>query len=117
MRNCLGFRPTSDTMTCSARRPIYTPHRNCSARRAAALRNALDSEVPAMTHRTTPNPLLSLTQSFFRDYLDRTRGVTSHTVRAYRDSLKLFFEFLSGLTGRTIAQLSLDDVTSETVKA
>jgi site-specific recombinase XerD len=70
-----------------------------------------------MTHRTTPNPLLSLTQSFFRDYLDRTRGVTSHTVRAYRDSLKLFFEFLSGLTGRTIAQLSLDDVTSETVKA
>jgi site-specific recombinase XerD len=70
-----------------------------------------------MTHRTKPDPLLSLTQSFFRDYLERTRGVSPHTVRAYRDTLKLFFEFLSGLTGRTIAQLRLEDVTSDTVKS
>lgn len=43
--------------------------------------------------RPKPDSLLTLTQSFFLNYLQSTRGASSHTVRAYRDALKLFFLF------------------------
>jgi integrase/recombinase XerD len=61
--------------------------------------------------------LLGLTQSFFHDYLLHTRGASAHTIRAYRDTLKLFFLFLAARKRRTIADLSLDDVQAETVLA
>jgi integrase/recombinase XerD len=61
--------------------------------------------------------ILGLTQSFFNEYLLRTRGASSHTIRAYRDALKLFFLFLASRKHRTIADLSLDDVQSEAVLA
>jgi site-specific recombinase XerD len=61
--------------------------------------------------------LLGLTQSFFQDYLLHTRGASACTIRVYRDTLKLFFLFLAALKHRTIADLSLDDVQSETVLA
>src|SRR5688500_6618877 len=61
--------------------------------------------------------LLGLTQSFFYDYLLRTRGASAHTIRAYRDALKLFFLFLADRKHRTSADLSLDDVESEAVLA
>ena len=38
--------------------------------------------------------LLSSTQDFFQKYLRQTRGASAHSVRAYRDALKLFFLFL-----------------------
>ena len=47
----------------------------------------------------------------------RTRGASAHTIRAYRDTLKLFFLFLAARKRRTIADLSLDDVQSEAVLA
>ena len=37
------------------------------------------------------DPLLAYVESFFRDYLQRLRGASSHTVRAYRDTLRLLF--------------------------
>ena len=40
--------------------------------------------------------LLALVQSFFRDYLRNVRGASDHTIRAYRDALRLFFLFLAG---------------------
>jgi integrase/recombinase XerD len=43
--------------------------------------------------RAKPDALLALTQSFFVSYLQSTRGASGHTVRAYRDALKLFFLF------------------------
>ena len=46
--------------------------------------------------RFKPDSLLALTQSFFLNYLRSMRGASSHTVRAYRDALKLFFLFLGG---------------------
>jgi site-specific recombinase XerD len=61
--------------------------------------------------------LLGLTQSFFQDYLLHTRGVSACTIRGYRDTLNLFFLFLAASKHRTIADLSLDDVQSETVLA
>lgn len=67
--------------------------------------------------RCTPESLLTLTQSFFHNYLQRTRGASAHTVRAYRDTLKLFFLFLANQKRRPVADLSLEDVQSDAVLA
>src|SRR4051794_23928048 len=61
--------------------------------------------------------LFDLTQRFFHDYLQRTRGASVHTVRAYRDALKLFFSFVAQQKRTQVAQLSLDDIQAETVLA
>jgi len=65
--------------------------------------------------RSKSDSLLTLTQSFFLNYLQSTRGASSHTVRAYRDALKLFFLFLSAQKRKSIADLDLDDVQAEAV--
>jgi integrase/recombinase XerD len=61
--------------------------------------------------------LLTLTESFFDNYLRRTRGASEHTVRAYRDSLKLFFVFLADQTHKSVADLSLERIRAEAVLA
>ena len=38
--------------------------------------------------RSKSDSLLTLTQIFFLNYLQSTRGASSHTVRAYRDALR-----------------------------
>ena len=65
--------------------------------------------------RSKPDSLLTLTQSFFLNYLQSMRGASSHTVRAYRDALKLFFMFLASEKRKSIADLNLDDVQAEAV--
>ena len=65
--------------------------------------------------RSQPDSLLTLTQSFFLNYLQSTRGASNHTVRAYRDALKLFFLFLSGQKRKSIQDLDLDDIQAEAV--
>lgn len=68
-------------------------------------------------NRRKQDPLLALSQSFFHAYLEQTRGASNHTIRAYRDTLKLFFLFLSQRTLRAIADLRLDDIQAEAVLA
>lgn len=63
------------------------------------------------------NSLLALVQSFFRDYLGGIRGASAHTIRAYRDALKLFFLFLAHRKRRSIAELSLEDIQAELCSA
>lgn len=65
--------------------------------------------------RTHSEPLLGLTESFFRNYLQHTRGASAHTVRAYRDALKLFYLFLADQQGKPVADLALEDVQSDGV--
>ena len=67
--------------------------------------------------RSKPNSLLSLTQSFFFSYLQSTRGASGHTVRAYRDALKLLFLFLAGQKRKQVADLDLDDLQAEAILA
>src|SRR6516164_1168631 len=62
-------------------------------------------------------PLLGLTESFFQNYLQHTRGASAHTVRAYRDTLKLFFLFLADQKHKSVADLALDDIQSDAVLA
>lgn len=65
--------------------------------------------------RKKTSDLLFLVQSFFGNYLERVRGASPHTIRAYRDTLKVFFLFLAGQGHRSAADLTLDDVRADVV--
>ncbi|MGA2990903.1 MAG: tyrosine-type recombinase/integrase [Candidatus Korobacteraceae bacterium] len=67
--------------------------------------------------RQKQDTLLALVQSFFQDYLQRVRGASDHTVRAYRDTLKLLFTFLVQGKNGSAADLSLDDLQADAVLA
>jgi site-specific recombinase XerD len=67
--------------------------------------------------RSKSESLLGLTESFFHNYLRHTRGASAHTVRAYRDTLKLFFLFLTEQKRKAVADLALDDIQSDGVLA
>lgn len=59
-----------------------------------------------------PVTLLTLVGSYFRDHLVRARGASPHTVRSYRDTLRLLFSFIAHRRGRTVADVSLEDLQS-----
>lgn len=65
----------------------------------------------------TKDPLLALVERYFAEHLRRVRGASEHTVRAYRDALRLFFVFLADRTHRTVAALELEDVDVDGVLA
>jgi len=67
--------------------------------------------------RAMPESLLTLTQHLFHSYIQRTRGASQHTVRAYRDTLKLFFFFLAEQKHKPLAELSLEGIQSDAVLA
>jgi hypothetical protein len=59
--------------------------------------------------------LFALVESFFTSYLPRQRGASAHTRRAYRDTLKLLFEFAAQHHGRVVASLTLDDLDADLI--
>lgn len=61
--------------------------------------------------------LMHYVQRFFQDYLRAHRGLSSNTVFAYRDAIKLYLIFLSKHTRSHVTKLSLDNLTVETVLA
>lgn len=61
--------------------------------------------------------LLALVQSFFSEHLRRVRGASEHTVRAYRDTLRMLFVFLADQLGRRVQDLQLDHVRADLVLA
>ena len=65
--------------------------------------------------RSKSESLLGLIESFFHSYLQNTRGASPHTVRAYRDTLKLFFLFLANQKRKPVSDLALEDIQSEAV--
>jgi site-specific recombinase XerD len=67
--------------------------------------------------RSTSATLLALVESFFRDCLVRTRGSSPHTVRAYRDTLRLLFTFVADRRGRGVADLTLEDLNVDAMLA
>jgi site-specific recombinase XerD len=67
--------------------------------------------------RTASATLLSLVEAFFRSYLVQTRGASAHTIRAYRDTLRLLFRFLAERRGCKVAELSLDDLHVDAILA
>ena len=61
------------------------------------------------------NHLACHVQKFFQDYLQAHRGLSSNTVFAYRDAIKLFLAFLSKRTKSQVAKLSMDALNAENV--
>ena len=71
--------------------------------------------MPVAVSKAPPRELFALVESFFVDYLPRQRGASRHTVRAYRDALKLLFEFTAHRSGRQIASLELGDLDANAI--
>lgn len=59
--------------------------------------------------------LFPLVQSYFQDHLRAVRGASEHTVRAYRDALRLFFLYTAEQLHRPVSALRLDDVRAQGV--
>jgi len=65
--------------------------------------------------RAAGGELFALVQSFFIEYLPRQRGASYHTIRAYRDALKLLFEFTAQRNGRDVSALVVEDLDANAV--
>ncbi len=68
-----------------------------------------------MMSKAAPRALFALVESFFTEYLPHQRGASVHTVRAYRDTVKLLFEFVAQHRSRGVAALELTDLDAETI--
>jgi integrase/recombinase XerD len=67
--------------------------------------------------RKSSSELAKLIQRFFEEYLPGLRGMSTHTIRSYRDALVLFLRFLSRATRRGIEALEIADLTAAQVEA
>ena len=67
--------------------------------------------------RPPPNRLPALTESFFREYLQKVRGASPHTLRAYRDTLRLLLSFIADTQRCSVADLTLEDLHVDSILA
>lgn len=65
--------------------------------------------------RSSTPTLFGLIQSFFQHHLLQARGASPHTIRAYRDTLRLFLEHLARQQHCGVERLTLSDITSPQV--
>ena len=56
-------------------------------------------------------------RGFFEQHLLSQRGLSGHTVLAYRDALKIFLEFVCRRQRKTTTALTLEDLTADSVRA
>ncbi len=54
--------------------------------------------------------------TFFEDYLKCQKGLSTASIRSYRDGLRLFLQFLAQDTKRAISRLTLADLSAERVR-
>lgn len=66
---------------------------------------------------TPKDRLLPLVESFFREHLQKMCGASPHTVRSYRDALRLLFCFLAERRRCSVADLKLTDLQVDAIKA
>ena len=57
-----------------------------------------------------------LVVSFFEDYLPAQRGMSTHTLRSYRDAIVLWLQFASRDAGRRLESLRVADFTVERIE-
>ena len=60
-------------------------------------------------------PLAPFVRSFFEDHLVCRRNASPHTIRSYRDALKLFLRFTATLLGKAATRLLVTDVSEGVV--
>ncbi len=68
-----------------------------------------------MTATSDPGDLGGNLRYFLEDYLPGQRNASTHTVRAYRDGLKLLLVFTAKQHGISVAELSLRAIDRETI--
>lgn len=56
-----------------------------------------------------------LLQSFFYEWLVKQRDLSTHTIRSYRDTWKLFLRFAAERCQRPVAKLTLEDLSADQV--
>lgn len=62
-----------------------------------------------------PTELGRCVRRFFEEYLPALRGMSTHTIRSYRDALVLFLRFAAEDAHRPIEQLDIPDLSAERV--
>ena len=65
----------------------------------------------------TTDPLPRLLHNFFYEWMGQQRNTSTHTIRSYRDSWRLFLRFVAQQRKRTVVQLGLADLTAVEVSA
>jgi site-specific recombinase XerD len=63
------------------------------------------------------DPFPRLLHAFFYEWMVQQRNASVHTVRSYRDTWRLFLRFVAQRRRRSVAQLTLEDLTASEVKA
>jgi integrase/recombinase XerD len=66
--------------------------------------------------RVTCPPLGPVVVSFFEVYLPSQRGMSTHTLRSYRDAIVLWLQFAARDVGRPLESLGLVDLTAESIE-
>jgi site-specific recombinase XerD len=69
-----------------------------------------------MTH-TGPNTLASTLRAFFAEYLPGLRGLSPHTIRSYRDSVRLLLRFAATQRRRPVVALDVEDLSVPVITA
>jgi len=67
--------------------------------------------------KPTTTPFSELLHAFFHDWLVQQRNTSHHTVLSYRDSWRLFLRFVAARKTKSVAQISLTDLTATEVLA
>ena len=67
--------------------------------------------------RIAPNILAATLRAFFTEYVSSLRGLSSHTIRSYRDSLALLLRYVAAQRRRDVAVLDVEDLTADVVIA
>ncbi len=63
------------------------------------------------------DPFPALLRAFFCEWLVEQRNASANTIRSYRDAWRLFLRFVAQRHHRTVAQLRLEELTAEEVRA
>ena len=63
------------------------------------------------------HPIARFVQEFFHEYLAAQKGLSPNTILSYRDSLKLFFRFVSQQVGKPVDKLTLEEFDKNLVTA
>lgn len=63
------------------------------------------------------NPFPNLMRAFFYEWLVEQRNASVHTVRSYRDTWRLFLRFTAQRTQKTVAMITLAELTARDVAA
>ncbi len=63
------------------------------------------------------NPFPGLLRAFFYEWMVEQRNASTHTIRSYRDTWRLFLRFIAQRQQRSVEQLTFNEITASEVSA